>query len=269
MQSIENQIIAWGLKQNEAPLRVQTLGGFEVMLDGDYLSPKAWGREKSLQLFQFFVTMRHRKALHKEQILDRLWEEDGDRGDQTFKVALHGLNKALEPERKSHAEARYISRQGICYQLNNRDIWIDADALEGLIALGNQALTVSPELAKTAYRAAIALHRGPYLPDRIYEDWSCDERERLQVLLLGTFVTLAGLCLQDAPMESIRLCQQALLLDVAWEDAYRIQMEAYFLQGNRPLAMRTYQHCAKVLEDEMGILPLPETQRLFQKIKSA
>jgi DNA-binding SARP family transcriptional activator len=76
------------------------------------------------------------------------------------------------------------------------------------------------------------------------------------------------LLLPENPMESIRLAQKALLIDAAWEDAYRIQMEAYFLKGNRPMAIKTYQQCAKVLEEEFDIEPLPETKRLLKRIKS-
>ena len=265
-QSFDNQLQTLLDKQQSAQIKVQTLGNFHVWKGGQLLSSKDWGRDKSVQLFQFFVTARHRKALHKEQILDRLWEEDGEKGDQTFKVALHGLNKALEPDRKSHSEARYISRIGLAYQLNVEDMWIDADVFENLIAIGNQTFLEQPILAQTAYRMAISLYQGAYLPDRIYEDWSCDERERLQVLALGAFTTLSELIIQDNPMESIRLSQQALLIDAAWEDAYRIQMEAYFIKGNRPMAIKTYQQCEKVLDEEMGIDPLPETQKLYKKI---
>ena len=42
-------------------------------------------------------------------------------------------------------------------------------------------------------------------------------------------------------------------IDPIWEDAYRIQMKAYINQGNRPLAIRTYRQCVKVLEQELGI----------------
>lgn len=266
MESFEHQLQILLDKQQTVPIKVQTLGNFHVWKNGQLLTPKDWGRDKAVQLFQFFVTSRHRNALHKEQITDRLWEEDGEKGDQTFKVALHGLNKALEPEKKSHAEARYISRIGLAYQLNTNDIWIDSDIFEKCIAIGNRVLTEQPRLAQMAYRHAITLYQGIYLPDRIYEDWSCDERERLQVLALGTFTTLGELILNDNPLESIRLSQQALLIDAAWEDAYRIQIEAYFLKGNRPMAIKTYQQCEKVLEDEMGISPLPETKKLFKKI---
>lgn len=264
MSSFESQIKDILKQRDLASLHVQTLGNFQVWREGHLITSKEWGRDKTIQLFQFLVTSRHRKALHKEQIMDRLWEEEGD--DQNFKVALHGINKALEPTRKSHSEARYITRQGVAYQLNTEGVWIDAYAFESLITIGNQAFMDDTKMAKRAYVEAISLYNGIYLPDRIYEDWSCDERERLQVLALGAMITLAELTLTDNPLESIRLSQQALLIDAAWEDAYRIQMEAYLQKGNRPMAIKTYQQCEKVLEEEMGIEPLPETKKLYKKI---
>ena len=267
MQSFENQIHDILSKQETATVRVQTLGGFQVWVNDIKLTSKDWGRDKAIQLFQFLTMASHRKALHKEQILDRLWEDDdGDTADQSFKVALHGINKALEPNRKSHSEAHYISRQGLAYQLNPADIWIDAHAFESLVAIGNQTFIENKTLAQTAYREAIALHKGMYLPDRVYEDWSCDERERLQVLALGAIITLAEMMLYQNPMESIRLSQEALLIDAAWEDAYRIQMEGYLVKGNRPMAIKTYRQCEKVLMEEMGIKPLPETKKVYLKV---
>lgn len=255
-------------KKARARIHIQTLGNFQVWRDGEVVASKEWGRSKTIELFEFFITSRHRKALHKEQILDRLWEEDLESGDSYFKVALHGINKVLEPNRKSHGDTHYITRQGLAYQLNLDAIWIDADILEAYIAMGNQWLNEQPSLAKAAYREAIALHKGIYLPDRLYEDWPCDERERLQVLTLGAIVNLSELTLTDSPMESVRLTHQALLIDPTWEDAYRIQMQAYFQKGNRPMAIRTYQQCEKILKQEFGISPLPETKQLYLKITS-
>lgn len=179
---------------------------------------------------------------------------------------MHGVNKALEPNRKSRTEPRYILRQGLTYQLDLSDIWIDVDALEQFIALGNQLLNDSPETAQTAYREALALYQGIYLPNRLYEDWSSAERERIQVLTLGALITLAELLVESTPMESIRLSQQALQIDPTWEDAYRIQMNAYLKNGNRPMAIKTYQQCEKILDEEFGIKPLPETRQLLRNI---
>jgi len=71
---------------------------------------------------------------------------------------------------------------------------------------------------------------------------------------------------EASPMESIRLCQQALLIENTWEDAYRLQMEAYLKKGNRPMAIKTFRQCAAVLEKEYGVKPLPETTALYQRI---
>ena len=190
-------------------------------------------------------------------------------GDRDFKVALHGINKVLEPNRAARTEPRFILRQGLTYQLNTAAVFVDAEAMEKLIVLGNQAYTENTAIAIQAYQAAIAFQKGIYLPNRLYEDWSSAERERLQVLALGAVVTLGELLVNTNPMESIRLAQEALLIDDAWEDAYRLQMLAYFKKGNRPMALKTYQKCLEVLDEEFGIEPLPETKKLLREIRGA
>ncbi len=266
MIAIEDQIAELRTWRDRVSLRVQTLGNFQLWRDDQAIGSKEWGRDVSQQLFQFLVTNRHRHALHKEQIIDRIWV-DGKTGQQNFKVAHHGVTKVLEPDRKSRTESQYIIRQGLTYQLRFDNIWIDVEALDQFVALGNQALLHDPGLAQQAYREAINLYQGVYLPNRLYEDWSSEERERIQLIALGAIISLSELLVKDNPMESIRLTQQALQIDSTWEDAYRIQMEAYFAKGNRPMAIKTYQQCQKVLDQEFGIEPLPETQQLYRKIR--
>jgi len=257
-------------RRDKAALQIQTLGLFQVWRDGEPIPQKEWGRDKTVQLFQFLITARHRRGLHKEQIIDRLWEDDSPKaGEQNFKVAMHGINKTLEPDRKSRTEPRFVIRQGLAYSLNQTEIWIDADAVEQFIEIGNLAYSDDPALAIKAYRQAIHLYEGIYFPNRIYEDWSSEERERLQVLALGAITALSELMLEENPMESIRLAQQALQVDNTWEDAYRIQMKAYWKKGNRPMAIKTFNKCVDVLELEYGIDPLPETRNLAEQIRKS
>jgi two-component SAPR family response regulator len=263
MQDALNKILQ---KYNNASLQVFTLGRFEVWINGIKLNSKAFGRDKSVQLFQFFLMGRNKKAIHREQIMDKLWE--GDLDEKAFKVALHGVNKALEPNRKSHTETKYFHRVGQTYQLETNDVAVDAFIFEEIVALGNKYFVESPAFAIEAYRKAIAVHLGTFLPNRIYEDWSSDERERLQLMYLSTVMALAELLVKDNPIECIQLCQEALLVDIAWEEAYRIQMQAYLNKGNRPMAIKSYQICEKVLYDELGIKPLPETIRLYTSLMS-
>lgn len=250
-------------------LHVQTLGGFRVWYQGVEVPTTAWGREKAIHLFQFFITVR-RQYVHKEQIMDRLWPDlDIEKGDRDFKVALNSINRALEPEREPRSEPLFVRRYGLAYGLDFENVWLDTEAMELLISAGNQAMlgsTPNADFAIACYEAAVQLYHGDYLPERRYEDWTSAERERLQLLALNTMTTLAELLLQKMPLESIRLTQRVLSIDPVWEDAYRIQMRAFAAQRNRPMALRTYQRCTEVLAEEFGVDPLPETSELYDQI---
>jgi DNA-binding SARP family transcriptional activator len=249
------------------PLRVQTLGGFRAWRDGSEVASTAWGREKALHLFQFLVTMRGR-YLHKEQIVDRMWPTlDWDTSNRDFRVALNAVYKALEPERKARSDSRFVQRNGLAYGLYMDRAWVDADAFESLVKAGNRAQPDDQDAAIEYYQAAVQLYEGDYLPERRYEDWASTEQERLQVLALGTMTALGKLLLERSPLESVRLTQRVLSEDPVWEDAYRVQMQAYQAQGNRPLALRTYQRCVQMLELEFGVGPLPETVELHEEIR--
>ena len=251
--------------QENATIRIQTLGGFCLWRNQEKIDAKEWGRDKTVQLLQYLISYRKRNSLHKEKIMDHLWE---DWNDRDFKVALHGINKVLEPNRLSRIDPIYITRQGVSYQIDLEKIWIDVEALEKYIVLGNKALEVDNLISQKAYQNAIDIYKGSFLPNRIYEDWTSEEREKTQLLILGAYMTLAEILILKKPIESIRLAQNALAIDATWEEAYRIQMQGYIAKGNRPQAIKTYKKCEVILEKEYGISPLPETKKLLQEIEN-
>jgi two-component SAPR family response regulator len=265
MSHLEDKLQELKRFQENAIIRVQTLGQFNVWLKNEKVDSKQWGRDKSVQLLQYLISNRQRHALHKEKIMDHLWEEGDDRD---FKVALHGVNKVLEPNRPSRTEPSFVIRQGVSYQLDLEKVWIDAAALEQYVIIGNEAFGEDQTISKVAYKSAIALYQGVYLPNRIFEDWSSEEREKIQILILGAYVILAEILLKDNPLESIRLAQCAIAIDNTWEDAYRLQMQAYIIKGNRPQAIKAYQKCVDVLDQEYGIDPLPATKSLLKEIEN-
>jgi len=265
MSSLQNQYNDY--KNSRQLIQIYTLGKFEMIINGVSLSDKDWGRDKTLQLIQFLITNRHQFGLHKEIIIDRIWDvDDMEQGGRDFKVALHGIRKVMEPNRKSRTEASYISRQGSTYKLETENIWIDADAMDSYVKLGNKALATDIALAIEIFTDVINLYHGIYLPNRLYEDWSAAERERLQIQALNTYMTLAELIIAKNPRECIRLAQSALMIDSTWEEAYRIQMQAYIEIGNRPQAIKVFKRCVEVLDQEYGIEPLPETRSVMKGI---
>lgn len=251
--------------KDKADLEIYTLGRFNLILDGEEISDN-WGRDKAIQLFQFLLISRNRMALHKEMIIDRLWEELGT--DQHFKVALHEIKKVIEPKSTKRGETKYVQRQGSSYKLNMENVWLDSHALSSFVEIGNNLVGHKDELAIVAFQSAIELYKGVFLPNRIYEDWTSSERENLQMLALNAHVSLSELLLNDQAKESIRLTEEALNIDQTWEEAYRIQMLAHMLTGNRPQAIRCFERCKKVLNREFGIDPLPATTKVFNSIKN-
>jgi two-component SAPR family response regulator len=248
----------------QAEIKIQTLGNFVLWRNQEKINDKEWTRDKAIQLFQYLISNRKKNALHKEKIMDHLWE---DWNDRDFKVALNAIQKVLEPNRINRIEPNFIIRQGVSYQIDLEKVWIDVDVLEKYIIIGNEALTIDTSIAKMAYKQAIELYKGSFLPSRIFEDWTSEEREKNQLLILGAYITLAEILIDENPIESIRLAQNALEIDATWEDAYRIQMQAYIVKGNRPQALKTFMKCEAILEEEYGIAPLPETKKLLQLIE--
>ncbi len=264
MSKIDERIAALEDKHKSKSIQVKTLGKFELVQNENVVKAKSWGRDKTIQLFQYFISNRKKKAQHKEQIIDRIWDDVSDRD---FKVALHGINKVLEPERAPRTDPKFIIRNGTSYYLDVNEIGLDINLLEEYVVLANSIMNEQPDAAIELYQKAIELYDGAYLPDRIYEDWTSEEREHTLVLVLGAYATLAELLCESKPMESVRLTQEALRLDPTWEDLYRIQMKAYLQSGNRIQAIKTYKKCEKLLLDEYDIEPLPNTKALFDSIK--
>ena len=220
MSDLQEKLDELKLFKENAEIRIQTLGQFCVWRENVKVESKEWGRDKTVQLLQYFISNRNRNALHKEKIMDHLWE-DGD--DRDFKVALHGINKVLEPNRASRVEPIYVVRQGVTYQLNTEKVWIDVEAFEKYVIIGNESFGTDNAISKEAYKNAIEIYLGIYLPNRVYEDWSSEEREKVQLLILGAYITLADILLEEKPIESIRLAQSALFIDATWKKliAYR------------------------------------------------
>ncbi len=251
--------------KSKSDLQVYTLGQFKVTRQAEEISPKAWGRDKAIQLFQYLLANSNAKHIHKEKIIDRLWEDqDMDDGNRDFKIALHGINKALEPERKSRSEPTYLMRQGISYSLNQNRIWIDSVALQHTISLAHNES--DPDRRIELFYYANSIYQGIFLPNRIYEDWSSMYRENLQVLFLNATIDLAEISVRHDATETIRLTQQALEIDPSWEDAYALAIKAYISKGNRPMAIKTYKKCKDVLWKEFELEPLPETSKLITDI---
>ncbi|MCT8136788.1 transcriptional regulator [Anaerobacillus sp. CMMVII] len=248
-------------------IKVKTLGDFQVWLGHEKIHEKSWKREKAKELFQVFVTYKT-KMFPKGELLQLLWHElDEDSAQRDFKVALNALNKAIEPGRQARSNPYFIQREDSLYGINKEAVLeVDSEIFE---------LTIEKGLKEKGNKEAIeiltqglTLYEGDYLPTRRYDDWCVEERERLQVLFLRGAEKLAQLYLENEGYDEAIYWSEAILVkDVCWEEAYRILMYAYYKKKNRTYALRIYERCCKVLQEELGIEPIDATKQIYKRIK--
>lgn len=247
-------------------LKIQTLGRFRVWIGGKEVREKEWQRIKARELFELFITKRH-TYLQKETIFSSVWPEIDDKAaSRDFKVAFNALNKAIEPDRKARSNPFFFHRDGGSYGLSPKaSIYLDSEEFERWIRAG---LTERDyEKAISFLKKGLELYEGDYLPERRYEDWCIVERERLQVYYLRGAEKMAQLSVKGMNYDdAIQWCENILVKDSTWEEAYRLLMFCFYQKNNRPQAMRWYQKCCANLEAELGVKPLEPTRQMFEMI---
>ena len=251
-------------------LRVRTLGAFGIWRGDLEVRDRDWRSSKARQLFQLLLTERGR-TLPRDRVLEALWPEmEPDAAANNLRVTLNRLGKAIEPDRPEGAPPAYLIQQGDTYGFNmESDHHLDAADFAEAVAKGQRAARRGQRgAAIAAFRMAIGLYGGPYLPDNMYEDWSVVERERLAMLFNDAAMRLGALLLEEGlAHEAIGLAWRVLENDRAHEDAYRLLMRAHATLGERSTALRLYARCITMLHDELGLEPLPETTALYNTLR--
>jgi two-component SAPR family response regulator len=245
-------------------LRVETLGSFQVWRGSENIPSNGWRREKSRQLFQLLLTYRY-SPLDRDQVCEHLWPDaDATTAQRNFKITLNTLYQVLEPDREPGSDSAFIARDSTTYTLRvNADLWLDSDQFIHLTREGLKPTSQSMEQLEEA----VALYRGDYLPDSLYESWAAEERERLSTMFLEAADKLCELYNQNGKFtESIDLAQRILTKDNCWERAYRHLMLAYNHLGDRGQLARAYQRCLQTLKNELDVPPSQETQDLYKNL---
>lgn len=237
-----------------ARLEIRLLGQIEVRCDGQ---PLDFPTQKVKELFAYLVI--HRDHAHPRTFLaSLLWPEaDEEHGRANLRKALSLLRGMLGSN-----GTRWLICSGGAVRFNSRadDLWLDLEEFERLIADGVKHKNTE------SFEQAIALYRGSSFTD-IYEDWALAESERIQSLYLDALEQLAALYQAQHELQRAISAWTKVLHVVPWhERAHQELMMLYTLSGDRTAALRQYQQYCEVLQRELGVLPLPETTALYEKI---
>lgn len=100
--------------------------------------------------------------------------------------------------------------------------------------------------------------------------WLGQQRQRRRQRVVQSLVELSVLAEQGREWaDAIGHAEEALALEPLSEEAHRRLMRLHYLAGNRAAALLAFDACERMLKDEVGARPSPETLALLKTIDGA
>jgi YVTN family beta-propeller protein len=155
-----------------------------------------------------------------------------------------------------------------CYRLELPDgSWVDVLAARQAAHDAKEALAAGEvERAKATAVLAETLVRQPFLPG---DDgtWVEEKRRELAEVRAGALAVLADASLRSGDGRgAAQWAEQAIALEPFRESGYRRLMEAHVAAGDRAEALRVYDRCRRLLAEELGAYPSPETESIYRAL---
>jgi predicted ATPase/DNA-binding SARP family transcriptional activator len=253
-------------------LEIRTLGGLSINLDGQPVT--AFQSDKVRALLANLV-VESENPHRRETLAGLLWPDYPERSARTnLRNALANLRQVIR-DREATPPFLRISRQSIQFN-SESDSWADVKAFTNLLdackAHTHPRLEVCDQ-CKERLQEAVSLYQGDFLSgfsladSPAFEEWALLERERLGRLVTDALLQLASLHEARGEYESaLQHSRRMLELDPLAEEVHRQVMRVLAHQGQRSAVVAQYQTCCRILEEELGVEPEPETTALYEKI---
>jgi LuxR family maltose regulon positive regulatory protein len=245
------------------PLKIYTLGRFELLKDGKLIRFSRKAQQKPLFMLKALIAFGG-KEVREDQIEDALWPEaDGDAAHQSFKTNLHRLRNLIGFEKAIHLQEGRLT-------LDDRCCWVDAWAFEHSIEEAEVYWKEDRlDHAVQFTEKAIHMYKGPFLGKEIEQPWTISISERLRSKFLGSVIRLADHLQQAGQWEKALECyQRGIEVDDLAEEFYQGLMTCYHHLGQQTKALSIYNRCKKVLSATLGINPSPKTEAIYHSIKN-
>jgi DNA-binding SARP family transcriptional activator len=207
---------------------------------------------KALALLFYLAITKQRQG--RDWLATLFWpEQDQSRARASLRQALWLLrNAGLEPWLVVDQDA--LELRG--------EYWCDLHFFQAAISTGQ-------------IDEALLLYRGDLLagfslrdcPE--FDQWHFLQGDELRRQLAGALEKVVLRCREEGEYEQgLKYARRWLAVDSLHEPAHRALMLLYAYAGQQAAALRQYEECVRLLEDELGVSPEEETAALYQAIKS-
>ncbi len=246
-------------------LRISLFGDMRIMHDDGPIITNITRTTQALLAYLLLLPHRYQP---RDVLADVFWgDRNQERGRSCLKTALWRLRSVLEPEGTPPGTYLLTNPNGdIGFNWQSHH-WLDVTTFEQATrrALIQPIEGMPLEDARTL-EAAVSLYVGELL-EGFYDDWALRERERLRQVYLNSLAHLLRFYRRQGAYEkALENGRKILDLDPLREEIHREMMQLYVESGQRVLAIRQYEICCDLLDTELGILPMEETQALCAQI---
>ena len=235
-------------------LHIELLGGFRLRLDNTFITLKTRKAESVLAYLAF-----GQRPFSREELATFFWPQSEP------SQATANLRKLLSELRRDLAPYLLIDRQSVAID-PDADLWLDVVEFSRLAAANDPSALAT---AVSLYHADFLT--GFYLRDSYhFDEWATLERERHQQVMLRVLRQLVSHHFhQGTYEEALPYVARWLALNPLAETAHRLAMRLHARAGRRNLALVQFRECQRILEEELGVSPAPETDQLHQRIREA
>lgn len=246
-------------------LRIYLTGEPCLLAAGLLIRADRLPRRQGRLAFAFLMTERAR-AVSRDELTDVLWPEGPPPAHEVAISAVVSKLRALLAE--AALDRRAISAADGCYRVElPAGTWIDAEAAHEAVHEAEAALRAGAYTA--AYGPSVvaaAILRRPFLPG-VEGEWVEQRRDSLRQLLVRALDVLADVHAENRePALALRVAEQAVSFEPFRESGYRRLMRLHRRAGDRAEALRVYERCRRLLADELGTAPSPETMALAAEV---
>jgi DNA-binding SARP family transcriptional activator len=246
-------------------LRIYLTGEPCLVANGVLIRSDRLPRRQGRLAFAFLMSERAR-AVSRDELADVLWP---DGPPPAHGVALSAVVSKLRALLMEAAVDRHaiVAADG-CYRVDlPATTWIDTEAAHEAVHEAEAALRLDGHT--TAYgpaAVAAAILRRPFLPG-VDGRWLERRRDAQRQLLVRALDLLAEIHAENRePAVALRVAEQAVALEPYRESGYRRLMLLHHRAGDRAEALRVYERCRRLLADELGTAPSPETEALLAEV---
>lgn len=245
-------------------IKVRLLGGFSIAFDDRTLQSLP---PQAVSLLSYLIVNRDRPQT-RDLLAGRFWP---DLPDEKAKKRLSNTLWQIKRATEDAEIPALLKNSSTSIQITDEvQFAVDAEDFEYQLTEFDREIRTRQVRGVLADRLAdvIGAYPGEFLSGH-YHDWIDPVRDRINDRYHGALVQLVQLYKSRSEYDvALRFASTLVKQDPLREDLHREVMRLHAMLGQTLSAERQFTICTRVLKEELGVEPSPETVELIERIRT-